>query len=89
LFLVPLFPYKAHIGSRKKEITGSKKSLYESISSGLNNLNIRQNNVNPINKGTYKKAVTEMKEKELEKHYDDLYQLILLALLEIETSFAI
>ena len=69
---------------RKAEITSINAPLYNNITGALNNLNIRHNNVNPDNKSTYKKAVAEMPEKELEQHYDDLYQLILLAILEMD-----
>lgn len=73
-----------YLEGRKVEITGINASLYDTISGSLNNLNIRHNNINPANKGKYKKAVAEMQPEELEKHYDDLYQLILLAILEID-----
>ncbi len=73
-----------HLEGRKREITAINTSLYDCISGGLNNLNIRHNNINPANKATYKKAVAEMPAEELEKHYDDLYQLILLAILEMD-----
>ena len=69
---------------RKKEISNINATLYKNITGALNNLNIRHNNTNPENKSYYHKAVAEMPQKELEAHYDDLYQLILLAILEID-----
>lgn len=69
---------------RREEITSIDVALYKNIAGALNNLNIRHNNVNPDNKSTYKKAVAEMPAEELEQHYDDLYQLILLAILEMD-----
>ena len=69
---------------RKKEISSINATLYNNITAALNNLNIRHNNINPNNKSNYHKAVAEMSSEELEKHYDDLYQLILLAILEMD-----
>lgn len=69
---------------RKKEITSINNTLYNTITGCLNNLNIRHNNIAPENKGHYHKAVAEMLQGELEQHYDDLYQLMLLAILEMD-----
>ena len=69
---------------RKKEIMQYNAALYKTITAGLNNLNIRHNNISPQNLSTYHKAVAEMAEEELEGHYDDLYQLILHAILLID-----
>ena len=57
---------------RKKEIMQYNAALYKTITSGLNNLNIRHNNISPQNVSTYHKTVAEMAEEELEEHYDDL-----------------
>ena len=71
---------------RKTEISSINATLYGNITAALNNLNIRHNNINPNNKSNYHKAVAEMPSEELEKHYDDLYQLILLAILEMDNK---
>lgn len=73
-----------YLEGRKKEISNINATLYKNITGALNNLNIRHNNTNPENKSYYHKAVAEMPQKELEAYYDDLYQLILLAILEID-----
>lgn len=73
-----------YLEGRKKEISNINATLYKNITGALNNLNIRHNNTNPENKSYYHKAVAEMPQKELEAHYDDLYQLILLAILEMD-----
>lgn len=75
-----------YLEGRKKEITQINKSLYDNITGALNNLNIRHNNINPDNKGNYKKVVADMTAEELVNHYDDLYQLILLAILEMDNA---
>lgn len=73
-----------YLEGRKTEIQRINNSLYNCITGALNNLNIRHNNVNPQNIGKYKKAVADMPQEDLEAHYDDLYQLILLAIIEID-----
>lgn len=73
-----------YLEGRKKEISNINATLYKNITGALNNLNIRHNNTNPENKSYYHKAMAEMPQKELESHYDDLYQLILLAILEMD-----
>lgn len=50
----------------------------------FNNLNLRHNNVDPKDKGHYRKYVDEMKKSELEKWYDEVYQMCLLAFLLLE-----
>lgn len=69
-----------------------KESQIESLNSKLstqifalfNNLNIRHNNKDEKNKKNYKENVAKMKKSELEKWYDDLYQMILLAYLLLD-----
>ena len=48
----------------------------------LNNLNLRHNNTDPGS--NYRPYVASMKDEELEQWYDDLYQMILLAFLELD-----
>lgn len=74
----------AYLEGRKTDIQKIDNNLYNTITGALNNLNIRHNNVNPNNKGTYKKAVAEMLPEELESYYDEIYQLILFAILEMD-----
>ena len=84
---------------RKKAILKSmgdslepKRSILERINKGLasdifmmlNNMNIRHNNVDKDDKANYNEYVDNMKKKELEHWYDELYQMILLALLEMD-----
>ncbi len=69
---------------RKKDITQINNTLYKTITGALNNLNIRHNNSNPKNTSNYHRIVAEMTDEELETHYDDLYQLILLAILLVD-----
>ena len=75
-----------HLEGRRREISGINDSLYKTITGALNNLNIRHNNISPENKSYYHEAVAEMPDEELEQHYDNLYQLILLAILEMDNK---
>lgn len=67
----------------RASLKGINKSLESDISYGLNNLNIRHNNCETVNKH-YKQIVAKMPDDELEVLYDDLYQMMLLAFLECE-----
>jgi len=49
----------------------------------FNNLNLRHNNIDPEGKD-YKPFVASMEKEELEKWYDDIYQMCLLAFLELD-----
>lgn len=51
----------------------------------LNNLNIRHNNKNKGDKN-YKEYVAKMRKNRLEKWYDELYQMILLAFLLMDNA---
>lgn len=59
------------------------KKLEDNIFYLLNNLNIRHNNVTK-DKPKYKEYVANMSDEELENWYDEIYQMILLAFLELD-----
>lgn len=52
----------------------------------FNNFNIRHNNCDDSAKGKYKSYIAKMKEDDLEKWYDETYQMCLLAFMEIEQA---
>lgn len=52
----------------------------------MNNFNIRHNNINPLDKTYYKKIVAEMSSNELEKWYDEIYQMCLYAFMLLEQN---
>ena len=52
----------------------------------FNNLNIRHNNTNPEDKSKYKPHIAKMAKDEIEKWYDETYQMCLLAFLSIGYS---
>lgn len=69
----------------KREILNSiDKTFSSDLFYLFNNFNLRHNNTDPSAKGKYKKAVAEMSNAELEKWYDETYQMCLLAFLRID-----
>ena len=52
----------------------------------LNNLNIRHNNRSKKDKSKYKEYVAKMSKVRLEKWYDELYQMMLLAILLLDNA---
>lgn len=60
------------------------KQLATDLNSAFNNLDIRHNNLAPRDSFDYKDKLAKMPSKELEKWYDDVYQLVLLAILEMD-----
>ena len=68
---------------RRKELSKIHSGLEDNIFYFLNNLHIRHNNKARKDKN-YKEYVAKMTKKKLELWYDELYQMILLAFLELE-----
>ena len=73
----------AELEPKRKELVRVDKQLSEDIFYMLNNLNLRHNNRSKKDKN-YKEYVAKMPKKRLEKWYDELYQMILLALLMLD-----
>ena len=73
-----------YLDGRDKAIKSINNSLYDTITNMLNNLDIRHNNIYPEKRNYYHEALAKMTDEELEKWYDDLYQLILLAIIEMD-----
>ncbi|MEL7658087.1 MAG: hypothetical protein AAGU75_19510, partial [Bacillota bacterium] len=68
----------------KRSILNSiNKAFTDDIFILLNNLNLRHNNCDPHSK-EYKQYIKEMPEDTIEEWYDELYQMILLAKLELD-----
>lgn len=70
--------------AKRKDLSQADKTLETNLFYAFNNLNIRHNNVDPELKGKYKAYVAQMSTDELEKWYDETYQMCLLAFLQIE-----
>ena len=73
----------AELEPRRKELQAFNKQLSEDIFFMLNNLNIRHNNRSKKDKN-YKEHVAKMRKERLEKWYDELYQMMLLAFLLLD-----
>ena len=70
--------------AQRKNLKQADKVLEDNLFYAFNNLNIRHNNIDPDVKGKYKPYVAQMPADELEKWYDETYQMCLLAFLQIE-----
>lgn len=70
---------------KRAEIEAINKQLASDIFFMLNNMNIRHNNRSKKDKN-YKEYVAKMKKERLEKWYDELYQMMLLAILLLDNA---
>lgn len=68
---------------KRKQLSSINSQLETNIFFMLNNLNIRHNNRSKKDKN-YKEYIAKMKKNKLEEWYDELYQMMLLAMLELE-----
>ena len=69
---------------RQNALIRLNSSLKSDISCLLNNLNIRHNNCDKQDRSNYKECVAKMPASELEEWYDELYQMMLLAFLQLD-----
>ena len=70
---------------QRAEIKSLDKDLEDSIFFMLNNLDLRHNNRKKGDKN-YKEKVAKMSKAKLEGWYDELYQMMLLAFLELDNK---
>lgn len=75
----------ADLEPKKKNIGKIDKKLEDGIFYILNNLNLRHNNIT-IGDPKYKPFVAKMDESTLESWYDELYQMMLLAYLQLDQA---
>lgn len=68
---------------RRADLTAINKELASNVFFMFNNMNIRHNNCTEGDKN-YREVVAKMSQDELEKWYDETYQLCLLAFLELD-----
>ena len=69
---------------KRKQLKSINSSLEDDLFYAFNNLNLRHNNKDISYKEKYKKYIADMSNAELENWYDEIYQMCLLAFLEIE-----
>lgn len=79
-----LFSLGAELEPKRKELQVINKQLSDDIFFMLNSINIRHNNRSKKDQSKYKEYVAKMTKKQLEKWYDELYQMILLAFLLLD-----
>ncbi len=68
---------------KRKDLDKVDKEFSSDLFFLFNNLNLRHNNIDPNGK-SYKKVVAEMASDQLEKWYDETYQMCLLAFMQLE-----
>lgn len=74
----------AILEAKRSDLKKADKALENDLFYIFNNLNIRHNNIDPQLKGNYKAYVAQMPNDELERWYDEAYQMCLLAFLQLE-----
>lgn len=75
----------ADLEPKRKQLDKIDSKLTSNLFYMLNNLNLRHNNIDKSSKN-YKEAVSKMQRDDLEKWYDETYQLELLALLLLDNE---
>lgn len=78
-----LLQLAAELEPKRKDLSAMNKELEDKIFFMLNNIDLRHNNRSHGDKN-YKEAVANMDDSELEDWYDELYQMMLLAFLELD-----
>lgn len=79
-----LIKFASILEGKNAELHKISNSLKSDLFYAFNTLDIRHNNTDTANKKNYKKIVDEMPKDELEKWYDEIYEMCLLAILELE-----
>lgn len=74
----------AELEPKRKELQEINRQLSEDIFFILNNVNIRHNNRSKTDKAKYKEYTAKMTKSQMEKWYDELYQMMLLAILLLD-----
>ena len=73
----------ADLEPKRKQIQAIDKDLEDGIFYILNNLNLRHNN-KTVGDKNYRQAVADMDDVTMEGWYDELYQMMLLAYLQLD-----
>ena len=71
----------SEIEPQQNQIKSLDKDLGVALFDLLNGMHIRHNNKDPKKKSYYRQHVVDMTDDELEEWYDEIYQMILLAML--------
>ncbi len=76
--------YADYLEPKREELRAANKILENDIFYAFNNFDIRHNNVESGNNKHYKRVIAEMDNSDLEKLYDETYQMCLLAILQLD-----
>ena len=79
-----LLQLAAILEGKRKILKAADKNLEKELFYLFNNLDLRHNNTDPENDSKYNNIVAQMPTDELEKWYDETYQMCLLAILQME-----
>lgn len=79
-----LIAIAAFLEGKKEELNSVNSSLCTDVFYAFNNLNLRHNNIDPAIPSKYKVTVAQMGDEKLEEWYDEVFQMCLLAILEVE-----
>lgn len=79
-----LIKFASYLEPRRRKLNSINSKLESDLFQLFNKLHIRHNNKNINDPGHYVEFVADMNNEELEKWYDEVYQMYLLAILELE-----
>lgn len=71
---------------KEQKLKGINKTFSSDLFNLLNNCNIRHNNIDSSLPGKYHRYIEEMPLEELEKTYDEIYQMCLFAFMQLEQA---
>ena len=79
-----LLSIAALLEAKREDLNSVNSSLCTDVFYAFNNLNLRHNNIDPAIPSKYKVTVAQMGDEKLEEWYDEVFQMCLLAILEVE-----
>jgi len=79
-----LLQFAAILEGKRSTLKEADSHLEKELFYLFNNLDLRHNNISPENTAKYKAFVAQLSTDELEKWYDEIYQMCLLAILQME-----
>ena len=69
---------------KRENLKNQNKQLANDLFCMFNKMNIRHNNCDPSDRGKYYKYIAEMSPEDLETWYDEIFQMCLLAFMELD-----
>ena len=81
-----LIAIAALLEAKRDDLKAANSALCSDVFYAFNNLNLRHNNIDSSIPAKYKLTVANMSNEKLEEWYDEVFQMCLLAILEIENN---